>query len=294
VGTAALNGITTGAGNTGVGYYAMATMQNGTNNTAMGSYALYLATGGSNTAMGWGALENNSTATNNTAVGTAALRTNTTGAENTAVGTNALNACTDGSYHAIFGEGAGVAITTGNGNTCIGQDAGAALTSGSNNIHVGKLAATSGAGADFEIVLGCTTTGKGTNTGFMDANDGGNYAGNNSASWSTTSDRRIKKNIEDNNTGLDKLKQIQVRNFEYRLPEEVDAELPSHTAINREGVQVGVIAQEIMEILPDVVKQESTGCYSVDPDNLTWYLVNAVKELSTKVEDLEKQLNNKE
>ena len=74
----------------------------------------------------------------------------------------------------------------------------------------------------------------------------------------------------------------------------MDAELPSHTAINREGVQVGVIAQEIMEILPDVVKQESTGCYSVDPDNLTWYLVNAVKELSTKVEDLEKQLNNKE
>ena len=33
---------------------------------------------------------------------------------------------------------------------------------------------------------------------------------------------------------------------------------------------------------------------SVDPDNLTWYLVNAVKELSIKVEVLEKQLNNKE
>ena len=53
-----------------------------------------------------------------------------------------------------------------------------------------------------------------------------------------------------------------------------------------------MIAQEIIEILPDVVKQESTGCYSVDPDNLTWYLVNAVKELSAKVEDLEN--NNKE
>ena len=105
---------------------------------------------------------------------------------------------------------------------------------------------------------------------------------------------RIKKNIEDNNTGLDKINQIQVRNFEYRLPEEVDEELPSHAAIEKEGTQVGVIAQEIMDILPDMVKQEDTGCYSVDPNNLTWYLVNAVKELSAKVEDLENKLNNKE
>ena len=52
--------------------------------------------------------------------------------------------------------------------------------------------------------------------------------------------------------------------------QEVDEELPSHAAIKKEGIQVGVIAQEIMEILPDTVKQEDTGCYSVDPDNLTW------------------------
>ena len=72
--------------------------------------------------------------------------------------------------------------------------------------------------------------------------------------------------------------------------EEVDPELPSHAAIDKEGIQVGVIAQEIMDVLPDVVKQESTGCYTVDPDNLTWYLVNAVKELSAKVEELEDKL----
>ena len=51
-------------------------------------------------------------------------------------------------------------------------------------------------------------------------------------------------------------------------------------------MQIGVIAQEIMEVLPDVVKQETTGCYSVDPDSLIWYLVNAVKELSAQVEEL--------
>ena len=52
-----------------------------------------------------------------------------------------------------------------------------------------------------------------------------------------------------------------------------------------------VIAQEIMEVLPDTVNQESTGCYRVDPDNLTWYLINAVQELSAKVDALEAQLS---
>ena len=53
------------------------------------------------------------------------------------------------------------------------------------------------------------------------------YQGNNSGSWATTSDRRIKKNIEDNNTGLNEIEQIQVRNFDYRTEEEID-ELPAH------------------------------------------------------------------
>jgi hypothetical protein len=38
--------------------------------------------------------------------------------------------------------------------------------------------------------------------------------------------------------------------------------------MNKEGIQLGVIAQEIELILPDVVKEESTGVKSVNPDNL--------------------------
>ena len=41
-----------------------------------------------------------------------------------------------------------------------------------------------------------------------------------------------------------------------------------------------------------MVTTESTGCKTVDADNMTWYLVNAVKELSAKVEELENKLNN--
>ena len=39
-----------------------------------------------------------------------------------------------------------------------------------------------------------------------------------------------------------------------------------------------------------MVTEESTGVLSVNPDNLTWYLVNAVKELSAKNDALEARI----
>ena len=104
------------------------------------------------------------------------------------------------------------------------------------------------------------------------------YQGNNSSSWSTTSDFRLKKNIVDNTEGLDKITQIQVRNFEYKLPEEV-TELDPSCAVTRTGVQLGVIAQELQEVCFDCVKEESTGVLAVDSDNIFWHMVNAIKEL---------------
>ena len=155
----------------------------------------------------------------------------------------------------------------------------------------------SAASATCQIVIagqdvGGATTGKGDDTGFISPNGGGVYQGNNSSSWSTTSDRRIKKNIEDNTTGLNAIKQIKVKNFEYRTVDEItDFDNPDSAVVKKEGIQLGVIAQEIQDILPDMVKTESTGVMTVDPDNMTWYLVNAVKELSAKVEELESKLN---
>ena len=159
-------------------------------------------------------------------------------------------------------------------------------------MYLGYLPYPSAGSVTGEMVLGSGNNsfqGKGTNTGFISPNGGGVYQGNNSSSWSTTSDRRIKKNIEDNTTGLDAINQIRVRNFEYRTEDEI-TEVPSSAAIDKEGVQLGVIAQEIEEILPDVVTEESTGVKSVNPDNLTWYLVNAVKELSTQVDELKAEI----
>ena len=71
--------------------------------------------------------------------------------------------------------------------------------------------------ADMSITIGHDISGKGANTAFI-AGTSGAYNGANSSSWSTTSDRRIKKNIVNNDSGLDKLKQIQVRQLVLLVP----------------------------------------------------------------------------
>jgi len=70
------------------------------------------------------------------------------------------------------------------------------------------------------------------------------------------------------------------------LEEIVDFDKPESAVVNKEGTQLGTIAQELEEFLPEVVSTLSTGVKSVYPENFTWYLINAVQELSAEVEEL--------
>ena len=159
------------------------------------------------------------------------------------------------------------------------------MTSGSTNVFLGAYNRASSGSVSNAGIIGYNNTDKGGNTFF--AAYSSSYNGANSSTWSTTSDIRIKKNVVDNTTGLDKINQIRVRNFEYRTVEEItDFENPDAVVVDQEGSQLGVIAQEIQQVLPDTVTQLSTGALSVNSDNVTWYLVNAVKELAAEVEKL--------
>ena len=53
-----------------------------------------------------------------------------------------------------------------------------------------------------------------------------------------------------------------------------------------EGIQGGVIAQEVQEIMPDAVIEQD-GILMVDYTKVTGLLVEAVKELKQRVEELE-------
>ena len=133
-------------------------------------------------------------------------------------------------------------------------------------------------------MFGCGLTGKGNDTFFVGGANGA-YQYNNSSSWSTTSDRRIKKNIVDNTTGLEKINEIKVKNFEYRTVDEItDFKNAESVVIKKQGTQLGAIAQEVEEILPEIITTLSTGVKIVDTSNLTWYIINAIKELKKEID----------
>ena len=86
------------------------------------------------------------------------------------------------------------------------------------------------------------------------------------------SDERLKDNIETLTDGLDKVEQL--RGVTYTRDE-------------RENI--GVIAQEVEKILPEIVltADDEMGTKSVDYSRLTAVLIEAVKDLSARVKELE-------
>jgi hypothetical protein len=281
VGYNALRFLTTGNdGSTAVGSDSLTAVNTGVYNVGCGgSTGGTITTGSYNTLVGYGALGGGS---------------NTTSASNTAIGYNAMASAGVKSNNTAVGRDSLFGLTTGAHNIGIGVNAGEGLTTGSSNIYIGSgtvYASSSSVSNSINISAYTLQSDKGSQTALIFANSGAGaggsyYNGANSSSWNTTSDQRIKKNIVDNNDGLNKINSIRVRNFEYRLPEEVDSELKPSDAIIKSGVQLGVIAQELQAVLPECVKQETTGVLSVDSDNLTWYMINAIKELKAEIDKL--------
>ena len=86
------------------------------------------------------------------------------------------------------------------------------------------------------------------------------------------SDRTLKENIVSIPNALDKVCAIGGYTFD-------------RTDIVRDR-QTGVIAQEVLEVLPEAVHQNEDGIYSVAYGNMVGLLVEAIKELKSEVDEL--------
>ena len=188
-------------------------------------------------------------------------------------------------------------LTTGGGNTAFGRLCGSDVSTGTDNVFLGQQAGRSQGNGSSELYIARDNTGSGSASTWIYGNSSGAcYQGNNSTTWSQTSDIRLKKNIVDSPKGLAEIDQLRVTNFEYRTEEEIDmsefplADNPNQVVLGKgkEGeVQTGLIAQEIEKILPECVEVSDKGAKTVNTDPITWALVNAVKELSARVKELE-------
>src|SRR6266853_1931513 len=109
---------------TAEGCDALGLLTTGTGNTGLGWFAVFSDSGSANTATGYFSLMNNTTGGSNTAIGWEALTANTTGSTNTAIGNQALQSSVTTSNHVALGSMAGSGITTVDNNIIIGHHSG--------------------------------------------------------------------------------------------------------------------------------------------------------------------------
>ena len=89
-------------------------------------------------------------------------------------------------------------------------------------------------------------------------------------SWSNSSDRRLKKNINDLEGSLDNLLALRGVTYEYKDPEAIN-ELP--------GERIGMIAQEVEEVFPDWVSEGGHGYKTLTFRGFEALAVEALREL---------------
>ena len=277
------------AGNTAIGSQVFGFANESPNNTGIGYQALYnnQGTDGLNTAVGVYALLGGgypgSTGTSNTAVGFNAVSRYTTGNLNTGTGNYAVTAATTGSgntgtgYSAVFGisgdNNTGIGLgalggpNTGSDLTCIGYECVARAENIANGTAVGARAVVSQSNS---LVLGGTGAyavnvgiGVSTPSNVLTIARGAGHPV--SDSWETYSSRRWKNHIKSLSDALGKVERL--RGVSYDLKDSGKHE-------------IGVIAEEVGQVVPEVVSYEANGkdATGVDYSRLTALLIEAVKE----------------
>ena len=318
-GCKALNFLTTGAGNTGVGWHSLFSDTSGNYNTGLGAGTLVLNTADSNTAVGTAAMLLNTTGTQNVAVGTDALVYNDTGSANTATGPFALFSNTIGNYNTAVGNSALASHTMGDRNTAIGTYALQFDTTGERNTAVGVLALYQNTSGNFNIAIGgqalsSNTEGDGNIALGFGAGDSVTTANNvicigasgenvstscyigqifgatssagtavfvNSAGklGTTTSSRRFKDDIKPMDQASEAILALKPVTFRYKQQ------------IDPKGVpQCGLVAEEVEKVNPDLVVRDKEGKpYSVRYDQVNAMLLNEfLKEHRAFIEEQHK------
>ncbi len=108
---------------------------------------------------------------------------------------------------------------------------------------------------------------------FKDAHFSGTV---NAANFNTTSDATLKTNVETLTGSLDAVKSLRGVSFDW---------------LENGNSEVGVIAQEVEAVLPDVVSTNDQGIKSVKYGNMVAVLIEAIKEQQAQIDELKAQLN---
>jgi len=242
----------------------------------------------SNSAFGSSALGANTSGNQNTALGSFTLSNSTTGTGSTAVGAGALQGNTIGSHNIGIGYSAGSLITTGSNNVVIGSNNGSDIATSSNNIIISD-----GSGNPRLFINTSGNMGIGTlNPSYLlDVNGDVNIFGPNflriggtqvcSISGCTAiSDSNLKENIRPLENSLENILKIEGVTYDWKDKNKYG-----------KGKQIGVIAQDLEKIYPEVVvTDKKSGLKSVAYDHLIAPLIEAFKSIYQNVTEVKREL----
>ena len=144
------------------------------------------------------------------------------------------------------------------------------VVSGSSQI---TLSSTTGGGTSANVQFGSL------GIGMAASGTSGRIDATNDIVAYSSSDRRFKDNIKPIENALDKINQIGGYEFDWKEENKLEH--------GYEGHDLGVIAQEIEAIAPELVQTRENGYKAVKYDKLVSVLIQAIKELSAKVTELE-------
>ncbi|MBL7711482.1 MAG: tail fiber domain-containing protein [Chitinophagaceae bacterium] len=296
--------------NIALGEKALSGNGNGSKNIAIGISSLtYNTSGGSNIAIGEQALTGNTTGDQNIAIGVAALQRNGSGGSNIAMGYQALQYSRAGSGNCAYGSGSLIYGETGSNNTAYGHMSLFNSNFGNYNTGIGSGADFNGGTAGLSNTI-CI----GYNSGGISKVSNRTEIGNTSmswiggqVSWSTYSDRRIKKDIRENVPGLEFIKKLKPVTYhidahkQYQL---LAANGKTDTAQWKEKyaiediVQTGFVAQDVAEAAKAVhydfsgvqVPVNESELLSVRYADFVVPLVKAMQEQQALIEKLEQRI----
>ena len=100
----------------------------------------------------------------------------------------------------------------------------------------------------------------------------------------STSDERLKKYIKPIPNALDKVSQIRGVEFDWKATDQKTRD----EVHSFEGHDVGVLAQEVEKVLPEVVTTRNSGYKAVKYEKIVPLLIESIKELKAEIEELKK------
>jgi hypothetical protein len=101
-------------------------------------------------------------------------------------------------------------------------------------------------------------------------------------SFYSASDSRFKHNIQKIDDPIGKLEQINGVYFDWRKDEFKEMQFSDRR-------QLGIIAQDVEKVLPEIVSEDNKGYKAVAYDKLTVVLVEAVKEQQKTIKSLQSE-----